>query len=130
MRAADMAHLAQPLNKSRLRVILLLIMLFMISANVNALCADVIGDEATEAGRHPVLHDNTIDLNIPAERTRSKTHALPVARSAQQVVRRLLTKPAAPVANTNTTEPHYRPMSIITSILDVPLPPPRLFTAA
>ncbi|MGZ5094818.1 MAG: hypothetical protein ACXWIP_26640 [Burkholderiales bacterium] len=118
------------MNKSCLRFVLLLIMLFMISANVNALCADVIGDEATEAGRHPVLHDNTIDLDIPAERTRSKTRALPVASSAQQVVKRVLAKATALVVTKNTIEPHHQAMSIITSFLDVPFPPPRLFTRA
>jgi hypothetical protein len=123
-----MARFAHPVNKSRLRVVLLLMMLFMISANVNALCTDVIGDEATEAGRHSVLHDNTIDLDIPAERTRSKTRALPVASSAQQVVKRMLAKATAPMVTTNATDPHHQAMSIITSFLDVPFPPPRVFT--
>ncbi|MGZ5094528.1 MAG: hypothetical protein ACXWIP_25290, partial [Burkholderiales bacterium] len=69
----------------------------------------------------------TIDLDIPAERTRSKTRALPVASSAQQVVKRVLAKATALVVTKNTTDPHHQAMSIITSFLDVPFPPPRLF---
>jgi hypothetical protein len=114
--------------RHRISGILLVILIFTSLANVDALCADTIVDDANETQQLPAFDDSEIDAELPGHRNRSKTVAFAIS-STKQVVKRIFDETTdLLVESVATVVPHYDPAAFITSFTDAPFRPPRLFT--
>jgi len=114
----------------RCKLTLLLVMLFVMSANVEAFFSDAFDDETPVTQHEPIFDDSErdLDLDLPAQKNRFKTHTLRFAGVGQEVVKRVLKPTSALLAQLEIAEfLPYGSASIITSVPDLPFRPPRVF---